>query len=258
MNKIILGTLAIFIVVVTISGCTSANQTGENNTNVTPTTLEINSISGLECTVDEKCDIQVVQASGGEEPYSYESDSYGTGAPPMGTIIDINGHLTGTPSVEGDYDFGICVADATRTSECTQASIKIKSKASQKNVSSTKVDSFTCTYVSTDDYGDRHYELSASGSATSSEGAELQLVFNPGYYTKTNSDCEDCKSTCGSWDFSNLQNCARNGNTETTQWTVFVPSSEVISGATLSSVDNTVELDARIFIGTSMVTETTA
>jgi hypothetical protein len=230
------------------------------NTTISPSTLTISPVDGGECTVDEYCNIPVAEAAGGQEPYSYQSDSFATGAPPMGTIVDLNGHLTGKPTRAGEYDFGVCVADATRTSKCTKAGVTVTEDETPQttiaDTSSTTISSFTCTYKYTDSYGDKHYELSASGSATGPAGAELQLVFNPGYYTKKIPSCPECRSACGSWGASQMQTCARGRGPESTTWDVFVPASEVISGTTLAVVDNVVELNARIFISQNLMAET--
>jgi hypothetical protein len=118
-----------------------------------------------------------------------------------------------------------------------------------------KIISFTCKYKYRDSYGDRHYELSASGTAGGPPGSELQIGFNPGYFTEPNPSCPKCKSTCGGWGPSDLQTCARGGGPETTHWTVFVPDSEVMSGATLAAAGYEVELHVRIFQGDAVLAE---
>ena len=63
--------------------------------------------------------------SGGSSPYHYQSDSFATGAPPIGMIVDLNGNLTGTPSVAGTYTFGVCAVDLAGASSCKTASITV-------------------------------------------------------------------------------------------------------------------------------------
>lgn len=61
--------------------------------------------------------------SGGTPPYHYQSDTFANGAPPMGLIVDLNGNLTGTPSVAGTYTFGVCAVDMVGSSSCKTTSI---------------------------------------------------------------------------------------------------------------------------------------
>ena len=56
-------------------------------------------------------------AGGGLPPYHYQLDT-GAGFPPQGIILDTNGVLSGTPSVSGDYTFGVCVTDTAGKSDC--------------------------------------------------------------------------------------------------------------------------------------------
>lgn len=63
--------------------------------------------------------------SGGTAPYHYQSDSFATGAPPMGMIVDLNGNLTGTPSVTGTYTFGVCAVDLVGAQSCKTTSIVV-------------------------------------------------------------------------------------------------------------------------------------
>jgi hypothetical protein len=231
---------------------TNTTITTMPTTTIISDTLTINPVGGAECNFGEYCDVQVAQASGGQPPYSYQSDSYATGTPPMGMIVDLNGHLTGTPTKEGGYRFGVCVADATRDSECTQAEATV---TKEKARSEAEITSFICTYKYKDSYGDKHYELKASGKAAGPEGAELQIVFNPGYFTKPNSGCPECKAICSSWGASQLQTCARGSGPETTTWTAYVPASQVMSGATLGVAGYEVELRARIFEGGAATAE---
>lgn len=78
------------------------------------------------CSVKKKCDEVIATAANGNPPYSFQSDSFREGAPPMGTIIDINGHLTGTPSKEGEYTVGVCVKDTIGNSKCEKARVTVE------------------------------------------------------------------------------------------------------------------------------------
>ncbi len=63
--------------------------------------------------------------TGGSPPYFYRSDSFATGAPPLGMIVDLNGNLTGTPSVAGTYTVGLCAVDQVGSSSCGTATVKV-------------------------------------------------------------------------------------------------------------------------------------
>lgn len=69
----------------------------------------------------------VANISGGSPPYHYQSDSFATGTPPIGMIVDLNGNLTGTPSIIGTYTFGVCAIDSAGASSCGTTSISVVS-----------------------------------------------------------------------------------------------------------------------------------
>lgn len=63
----------------------------------------------------------VIQSiAGGTPPYHYVSDTFANGAPPLGMIIDLNGNLTGIPTIAGEYTFGVCAVDSVglTTTKC--------------------------------------------------------------------------------------------------------------------------------------------
>jgi hypothetical protein len=99
--------------------------------------LIITPITTGRCTVNKACTVRIAQASGGQSPYTFQSDSFATGAPPMGMIVSMDGSLTGTPSKEGNYNFGICVKDATSTSKCTTTSVTVASTETASGVTFT-------------------------------------------------------------------------------------------------------------------------
>jgi hypothetical protein len=77
------------------------------------------------CFVNEKCRENVATATGGEPPYYYRSDYFRMGAPPMGMIIDLNGDITGTPSIVGTYVFGVCAIDLIGSYSCAPAFLTV-------------------------------------------------------------------------------------------------------------------------------------
>jgi hypothetical protein len=75
------------------------------------------------CFVNEPCRFGIATASGGVPPYYYRSDYLRHGAPPMGTIVDLNGDISGTPSRTGTYNVGVCVIDLIGAYSCDTATV---------------------------------------------------------------------------------------------------------------------------------------
>lgn len=91
---------------------------------IPPPTLTLKSGTG---TVGKYSSIPlIVQVSGGNPPYSYQSDTFMSGTPPMGMIVDINGNLVGTPAKEGTYTFGVCAIDLGGRSSCKQTTVNVE------------------------------------------------------------------------------------------------------------------------------------
>ena len=79
------------------------------------------------CRVNASCDINLIaRVSGGTPPYHFQSDTFRNGAPPMGMIVDVNGHLVGTPSRAGEYSFGVCAVDSVSRSQCDQTLVRVE------------------------------------------------------------------------------------------------------------------------------------
>lgn len=192
------------VAVIAISGCsTNYNDDGQNYQNQTPngtqnqiiipSDLAIMPITDGICTVGDSCNVQVAEASGGELPYTFTADSYTTGTTPMGVVIGMGGSLSGTPSREGDYAFGICVKDMTGTSKCTQTSVTVNPKTEtpadntnggtdEKEPSAT-VDSAACSLVSKDNVGSGTikyvFRLTGSGTVTGPVGTRVSVGSAP-------------------------------------------------------------------------------
>jgi hypothetical protein len=71
------------------------------------------------------CSVTVATATGGTPPYYYRSDSFGKGSPPLGTIVNLKGVLTGKPARAGTYVFGVCVVDLVGASSCASTRITV-------------------------------------------------------------------------------------------------------------------------------------
>ena len=73
-------------------------------------------------------------ATGGQPPYSFLADTFASGAPPLGMGVDIDGFLTGTPSLtyttRQTFTFGICVRDQVQTLKCTTNTVVVGPAAS--------------------------------------------------------------------------------------------------------------------------------
>ncbi|MCX6799474.1 MAG: putative Ig domain-containing protein, partial [Candidatus Diapherotrites archaeon] len=78
--------------------------------------------SFCEPTLDNTSDLcdgitQTTNPTGGEPPYHFQLDS-GSGFPPMGISLNLNGMLTGTPTAEGESDFTVCAVDLSGNQDC--------------------------------------------------------------------------------------------------------------------------------------------
>jgi hypothetical protein len=74
-------------------------------------------------TVNQPGTTQVATASGGTPPYYFFSDTFASGAPPLGTVVGVDGNLKGTAAQQGVYAFGVCVADLVGAADCRPTSV---------------------------------------------------------------------------------------------------------------------------------------
>lgn len=82
-------------------------------------------------------------AEGGLPPYHYQLGT-GVGFPPHGIVLDVNGLISGTPSVAGTSTFSACVVDTAGASDCG----KIEMVVDEVPQATATLDSFTCALVS--------------------------------------------------------------------------------------------------------------
>lgn len=127
------------------------------------------------CILDQQCDEQIATADGGNPPYSFQSDSFMEGAPPFGTQVDINGHLTGKPSKAGEYTVGVCVKDTIGNQRCGKAAVTV-----EKGIQLTGTWSGHYGETETSDYCTTSNSGTLTISVTESDGAFSGTVDDTG------------------------------------------------------------------------------
>ncbi|MCX6778293.1 MAG: hypothetical protein NT157_05425 [Candidatus Micrarchaeota archaeon] len=117
----------------TVSMCDSADVC--SNLELRITTIEkapeLIPEKNAKCFLGEYCDVKLASAKGGSPQYYYRSDYLGNAlnnARPEGTTVDLNGHLIGTPSEKGIFDFGVCVIDSIGASSCGTVTVLVASR----------------------------------------------------------------------------------------------------------------------------------
>lgn len=89
--------------------------------------VHLTAASDITCTVNRPCNQKLwLDTWGGLPPYYYQHDTFRNGTPPFGTVIDLNGHLTGTPTRTGNYTFGICAVDIGGHFDCQSVRVTVK------------------------------------------------------------------------------------------------------------------------------------
>jgi hypothetical protein len=73
------------------------------------------------------CSIKVATATGGTPPYYFTKGPFGTGNPPLGMIVGLDGTLKGTPAKAGSYQFEVCAVDLVGASSCGGVTISVGS-----------------------------------------------------------------------------------------------------------------------------------
>jgi len=78
------------------------------------------------CYVNLPCVTQVATANGGTPGYYFTQKSFAVGdAPPLWGIIDLGGHIVGTPTVVGVFSFSICVVDSVGALVCGDTAVRV-------------------------------------------------------------------------------------------------------------------------------------
>jgi hypothetical protein len=180
---------------------------------------------------------------GGNPPYSF-SHQFGSGFLPPGLALELNGLLRGTPTLPGNYTFGICASDG-QDEACGTTTLIVKPAEDivipPENVTpditlpprnatpditanvtaDVEISSFSCSLTTVaDGYGNRldHVRAIVQGTAQGPVGARLELPV-----LIWSDDIWDC----GAWThrtgarIAGGHTCVREeGQPETTTWTV--------------------------------------
>lgn len=127
--------------------------------------------------------------TGGSPPYYFAHDSFAYGAHPLGTTIDLNGNLTGTPSQTGVFNFKVCVIDLVGAKNCQMTSVTVN-PAAAGGTPSIAITSATCI----------NSTVTVMGTVTGPVGVQL----------RDNGNINDIflGLTCPSWPFI----CRRDAN----------------------------------------------
>lgn len=131
--------------------------------------------------------------TGGSPPYYFAHDSFAYGAHPLGTTIDLNGNLIGTPSQAGVFNFKVCVIDLVGAKNCQMTSVTVNPAAVDGTPSIT-ITSATCIRESP---GSTIATVTVAGTVTGPVGVQL----------RDNSTDIFLGLTCQSWPFI----CIRDG-----------------------------------------------
>lgn len=88
--------------------------------------------NNFECIVGQACNKALVEIyEKGTEPYTYRLSSMAYGTIPPGTSVGIDGRITGTPTLAGEYSFEICVIDAENIISCSYSGINVVNHESE-------------------------------------------------------------------------------------------------------------------------------
>jgi hypothetical protein len=115
----------------------------------------------VNCVVKVWCSRLVATAKGGAPLYHFQSDTFMNGTPPPGMGVDLNGNLSGTPSLAGTYTFGVCAVDMAAASSCTQTTITVSPATPTCSNGATNYP--TCT--PTGGNGDWYYHWNCNGDS---------------------------------------------------------------------------------------------
>ncbi len=155
--------------------------------------------------------------TGGNPPYSF-THQFGSGFLPPGLALELNGLLRGTPTLAGNYTFGICANDG-QNEACgtTTLTVKPKSEQLEEQISpSVKIESATATLK--EDGKQFLCTVEMSGTVTGPECAHLWVAW--GAYREPGIIMYPV--TCPNWTYWGTSGiCVRDsGKPAATKWSI--------------------------------------
>jgi hypothetical protein len=187
------------------------------------------------CVEGTSCDTVVATAKNGTPPYAFTSAQP---APPLNLMVDMNGHLIGTPEVQGTYNISVCATDMVGSEACNQTSVVIIPPTTTTietggNSGLTSVAITAWCNTGLDSLGWPNADIGASGTATGQgwapgDGTAVNGGAGFGIYDSGgNSNCTnplqcgfDETLNCNSWSQWQTDECVRDSSSEptTTSW----------------------------------------
>lgn len=163
--------------------------------------------------------------AGGLPPYHFQLES-GVGFPPLGLILDVNGKLSGTPKIDGNSTFSVCVVDTAGESVCAGTLMRVApayvappppppapgpgpAPAPEQGVPVTlALTSRTCSIRETYPDGSTSEWVNVAGTASGPVGTRVRADTSSGVTV-----------SCGAWQADTSWSCTRGqGAPENVQW----------------------------------------
>jgi len=125
--------------------------------------------------------------AGGQPPYHFQLETAG-GFPPLGMSLNLNGLLTGTPTVSGPNSFGVCAVDLGGNSVCKTVSLFINPALPAVSLSLTSVNFGTVTVGATSSAYTVTLTNSGGGTLNISD-VEILGANNSDFLAKSGTNC---------------------------------------------------------------------
>jgi hypothetical protein len=72
------------------------------------------------------CEVSVASADGGTPPYYFTVPTFASGAPPLGTVLGLDGKLRGSASANGTYTFQVMAVDLVGATDTQPVTVVVK------------------------------------------------------------------------------------------------------------------------------------